>query len=186
MRAIKIKEEYLPERCEVCHQADLFDAQNNYCARCATLTPEKITTLNTETPNIYFTIIDWLQSALFIGIWIMITSPLITSYIDKSGAMFTDALEMAPIAAIVTTMIAIIWRFKLHYKLIPVLMMSISSLLLVLKPIIAPVRYAYGGGVFSLTSETHLYFLIPGILMMIVSIILIADLLINHREFKMK
>ena len=30
----KIKAEFLPERCEICHQVDCFDAQNNYCERC--------------------------------------------------------------------------------------------------------------------------------------------------------
>ena len=34
MNELKIRTEYLPERCEVCHQADRFDARANYCARC--------------------------------------------------------------------------------------------------------------------------------------------------------
>lgn len=29
-----IKEEALPVRCEICHQTDCFDAQNNRCTRC--------------------------------------------------------------------------------------------------------------------------------------------------------
>lgn len=29
-----IKQETLPARCEVCHQADLFDPETNHCVRC--------------------------------------------------------------------------------------------------------------------------------------------------------
>ncbi|MBI4748405.1 MAG: hypothetical protein HY774_07930 [Acidobacteria bacterium] len=29
-----IKQETLPARCEVCHQADFFEPETNYCARC--------------------------------------------------------------------------------------------------------------------------------------------------------
>lgn len=34
MKAIKIKRELLPTRCEICHQMDQYNAVNNYCARC--------------------------------------------------------------------------------------------------------------------------------------------------------
>ncbi len=37
MLEIKLKIEGLPTRCEVCHQADLFDAINNHCQRCSNL-----------------------------------------------------------------------------------------------------------------------------------------------------
>ncbi|MEW6732155.1 MAG: hypothetical protein AB1489_12575 [Acidobacteriota bacterium] len=32
--SLKVKVESLPVRCEVCHQADCFDAQSNHCSRC--------------------------------------------------------------------------------------------------------------------------------------------------------
>lgn len=34
MKEIRIKRETPPERCEICHQSDCFDAQNNSCSRC--------------------------------------------------------------------------------------------------------------------------------------------------------
>jgi hypothetical protein len=34
MNKMNIKSETLPQRCEICHQADCFDAQTNYCTRC--------------------------------------------------------------------------------------------------------------------------------------------------------
>src|ERR1051326_4522506 len=34
MAMIKVNKEFQPERCEICHQKDLFDANNNYCERC--------------------------------------------------------------------------------------------------------------------------------------------------------
>src|SRR5215467_2525260 len=30
-----IKTQSLPERCEICHQSDLFDPERNYCSRCS-------------------------------------------------------------------------------------------------------------------------------------------------------
>jgi hypothetical protein len=34
MSEIKVKNELLPQRCEICHQADCFDPIKNYCSRC--------------------------------------------------------------------------------------------------------------------------------------------------------
>jgi hypothetical protein len=34
MNKIIINKEFLPVRCEICHQTDLFDIQNSYCKRC--------------------------------------------------------------------------------------------------------------------------------------------------------
>lgn len=37
MPEIKLKNEGLPIRCEICHQPDLFDPFSNHCLRCSTL-----------------------------------------------------------------------------------------------------------------------------------------------------
>ncbi|MBI4853952.1 MAG: hypothetical protein HY819_19315 [Acidobacteria bacterium] len=34
MAKIKIKQQSFPKRCDICHQTDLFDAENNVCSRC--------------------------------------------------------------------------------------------------------------------------------------------------------
>ena len=34
MNKVKVKNESLPNRCEICHQLDKFDPYNNYCERC--------------------------------------------------------------------------------------------------------------------------------------------------------
>ncbi|MEW6734337.1 MAG: hypothetical protein AB1489_23630 [Acidobacteriota bacterium] len=34
---VKIKNEYQPKRCEVCHQSDCYDPSSNYCSRCSGL-----------------------------------------------------------------------------------------------------------------------------------------------------
>jgi hypothetical protein len=39
MSKIKIKSASMPFRCEICHQADCFDASKNYCSRCSGRTP---------------------------------------------------------------------------------------------------------------------------------------------------
>lgn len=35
MSNLKIEPQYLPERCEICHQKDYFDPYSNYCSRCS-------------------------------------------------------------------------------------------------------------------------------------------------------
>ncbi len=35
---VKVKIEYKPERCEICHQADYFNPETNSCSRCAGVT----------------------------------------------------------------------------------------------------------------------------------------------------
>ena len=35
MVKIKIRQEKYPLRCEICHQSDLFDGENNFCRRCS-------------------------------------------------------------------------------------------------------------------------------------------------------
>lgn len=37
MAEIKLKNEGLPIRCEICHQRDFFDPLNNFCSRCSSL-----------------------------------------------------------------------------------------------------------------------------------------------------
>src|SRR5437016_2826106 len=43
MDKLEIKTVSLPERCEVCHKDDCFDAVGNYCTRCAGVTEIEFT-----------------------------------------------------------------------------------------------------------------------------------------------
>jgi hypothetical protein len=52
MPDLKIKAEYFPTRCAVCHQADCFDSIKNYCSRCSELCTN--TNLLTSGNAIYF------------------------------------------------------------------------------------------------------------------------------------
>ncbi|MEW6734322.1 MAG: hypothetical protein AB1489_23555 [Acidobacteriota bacterium] len=40
MPTLKIKTEKPPERCDICHQSDLYNAENDYCSRCNEPLPE--------------------------------------------------------------------------------------------------------------------------------------------------
>lgn len=42
MKQLQIKNESLPQRCEICHQTDTFDAAANRCARCADIAGSEI------------------------------------------------------------------------------------------------------------------------------------------------
>src|SRR6185503_6475328 len=41
MNKLKIKTEFFPERCDICHQTDCFDPVKNHCARCSQAINEK-------------------------------------------------------------------------------------------------------------------------------------------------
>ena len=42
MSKIKIKSEFLPERCEICHQSDNFDPVKVQCKRCQDIAIESL------------------------------------------------------------------------------------------------------------------------------------------------
>jgi hypothetical protein len=39
---IKINNEFLPERCDICHQQDCFDPETGYCGRCIELIDDNL------------------------------------------------------------------------------------------------------------------------------------------------
>src|SRR5688572_18200754 len=43
MPRLTVKTESTPQRCEICHQSDLFDSEINYCSRCCNQYLKKIT-----------------------------------------------------------------------------------------------------------------------------------------------
>ena len=48
MPDLYIKAETFPKRCEVCHQADCFDPQKNYCVRCDGVSPLTVSNIKEE------------------------------------------------------------------------------------------------------------------------------------------
>jgi hypothetical protein len=56
MAELRIKGESLPARCEVCHQADCFDAEANLCSRCESISSNLTSQLNKNE--------DWLERIL--------------------------------------------------------------------------------------------------------------------------
>jgi hypothetical protein len=48
---IIVRNEYLPERCEICHQRDLFNPRNGSCSRCSNIRIPIINEENYEEPN---------------------------------------------------------------------------------------------------------------------------------------
>lgn len=53
MNRLKIKHEFLPERCEICHQADQFDSSTGYCGRCNNV-PMPVHNQYSYTANTFF------------------------------------------------------------------------------------------------------------------------------------
>ncbi|MBI4851258.1 MAG: hypothetical protein HY819_05470 [Acidobacteria bacterium] len=66
---LRVKTEYLPTRCEICHQKDKFNPEKNHCTRCNDFYPkEKLTPIvrrNSRSP--IFTFIEFLgKLAIFL------------------------------------------------------------------------------------------------------------------------
>jgi len=80
MAELQIKTEYLPERCEICHQGDCFDARSNHCSRCGGVTDLlKNDTQETSNPaareiTVYRYRLAKQFPRLFAGLWFAITS----------------------------------------------------------------------------------------------------------------
>jgi hypothetical protein len=52
MKTLEIKKETLPNRCEICHKQDYFDAVNNYCNRCSNLPMKELVKNDKNNVNI--------------------------------------------------------------------------------------------------------------------------------------
>src|SRR5687767_4130697 len=46
MNKLQIKHETLPQRCEICHQSDTFDASANKCSRCGDISSSELAKTN--------------------------------------------------------------------------------------------------------------------------------------------
>src|SRR5688572_18742208 len=81
---LKIKVESLPERCEVCHQSDLFDPVSNHCSRCSRLqTTDAKTAFAVRLVNKAPTLTDievGIAIGMTMGVLIGATMGLINSY----------------------------------------------------------------------------------------------------------
>ncbi|MBI4854011.1 MAG: hypothetical protein HY819_19610 [Acidobacteria bacterium] len=64
MVEIKLKNEGLPTRCEICHQVDLFDATNNHCKRCSSLISNQTFPLSPPKLTSYVSLLNHCQKIL--------------------------------------------------------------------------------------------------------------------------
>lgn len=67
---LKVKTESLPERCEICHQSDLFDPQRNQCSRCSGIDVKPVSSLTSS--GSYITAITKARSVQSGGIYSLI------------------------------------------------------------------------------------------------------------------
>src|SRR5205814_857545 len=81
MSELKILTESFPERCEVCHQIDCFDAKRNYCSRCSPLS-DLIVNPNENDDLIVDRIRPW---RALTGILLLLTSILAGAIIGGTG-----------------------------------------------------------------------------------------------------
>jgi hypothetical protein len=76
---LKIKEEHLPERCEICHKNDCFDPKTNFCSRCSGIVRPVV--LIKDPPARFGTLTDYSRSNR--GLLFRLFSTLIDPNIDR-------------------------------------------------------------------------------------------------------
>ncbi len=77
---IVINKEYAPERCDICHQQDMFNPSINFCQRCAGV-PIAIFPNNKEEKDFLFDFIVHPRTGLAIKIFGYINMSIITLYL---------------------------------------------------------------------------------------------------------
>lgn len=110
------------------------------------------------------------------GIPIAVVSvlPVLLSYATEEGLVPVIGLEGGPIAAVGTAIGAAICWIWAGSRIPAISLMLISGLILIFKPIVSPIiRRDYTGEMkaFSLNSETHFYFLVPGVLLTLIGLV---------------
>jgi hypothetical protein len=80
-------------------------------------------------------------------------------------------LDAGPVAAVGAFIGAAIIGFRGPHRDVALTAFTGAGLLLTAKPFIAPVLSTYGGDVhrFGVTSETHFYFLVPGVIVLVIA-----------------
>src|SRR5215470_5854166 len=72
MSRIIIKAETFPERCEICHQTDCFDAKSEYCSRCSKISSSYFRTTGRKQRNfksdVVYIFYCWLQRGVILGL----------------------------------------------------------------------------------------------------------------------
>lgn len=112
--------------------------------------------------------------------WLTALSPIIASYFTNLGRV-PGGLDVIPVMAIIIAVTALLVNFLLKKPVYALTMLVVAGLIMLLKPIIRPNQNLWimslpGEPVkseitsYSLTSETHLYFIIPGILLVITTL----------------
>jgi len=86
MNELQVKYESFPERCEICHQTDCFDAQANYCSRCSELQIKDSTHYFQDKSNVFISAFATIAILAFLGsivgaiIGMVFTLPLLSSH----------------------------------------------------------------------------------------------------------
>lgn len=114
----------------------------------------------------------WCFFLLAFLVWCMAIMELIGSYSVPGGAMSNHNIGVV----ILLISLCVMMFFALGGKLRPLIVMSLlpfSSVLALAKPILAPVTWTWNGVTkpYSLNSETHFMFLVPGFILLGLSVV---------------
>jgi hypothetical protein len=188
---MEILSESSPKRCEVCHQTDYFDAEMNYCRRCGNSANE----LNSSKRSI----LNWLKTlflSVLVFIYLLSIFPILESFITELKELKRYSLDGVILSSIIIFIASIIVRFKFGYKDLAGGMLFLAGLIMLIKPFAAPIKSVWPASPdnkyetvvypFSITSETHLYFLLPGLILVCLSVIIYKLSFDNSKKLKKK
>lgn len=106
-----IKKEFLPTRCEICHQSDQFDPVNNTCGRCQRITlaynsqPLVLEELQVATPRPVFLRSGY--NGLPIAFLLLVICLFLCAYIGSLGSFFL-------VVAIFSSSMLPLWKIAVH------------------------------------------------------------------------
>lgn len=109
-----------------------------------------------------------------IPIAILALLPILGSYATQYGQVPVTDLEGGPIAAVGATIGAAICWIWAGRRVPAVSLMLIAGLILILKPIVSPIideDYTGKMVAYGLNTETHFYFLVPGVILTLLGLI---------------
>lgn len=174
MAQIEVGTSAASKKCKRCHQSDCFDVKRNYCERCNINFRDQADARKKK--------YKLALSVVLIALYFVAIFPIAESYTTALNEVVRYSLDGIAISAIAVVAIAITMRL-LGFKRVSCGVLFLAGAVMIFKPFIAPVKDLWPISsdtglketviqAYSINSETHFYFLIPGIILILIGAVL--------------